>query len=336
MKNANELPKYDGSKLINLTFQYLETKLIYTALELNIFNYLETGKSIDELAKSLHLDEKNLEYFLKSLVSMDYIKYENGIFGNTDETNYFLNEKSNMYLGENLLYWKDLTNIDNIHDLLKNGADRDNANKDNGSDFFDFRSMGRGARNSMYLGRVQGFVKLMKSLFDENKSIRVLDLGCGSGILSVEIAKNFPNAKCILIDQAQVINFTKDVIAENKVEDRVEVEVGDFNTYIPTEKYDLIITSGVLDFVKDMDNMSDKIYNSLDDDGYLYVSTHQMNDDFTKPKNFILGWLSGNLNGLDILKPESLVIESLNKYSLVEVEIESHPRTIFKKGNTNE
>ncbi len=80
---------------------------------------------------------------------MDYISYQAGIFKNTEETNYFLNENSPMYLGENLLYWKDLTNIDNIHYLLKNGANMEEANKDKGPDF--------------------------------------LYLGCGSGVLSAKI-----------------------------------------------------------------------------------------------------------------------------------------------------
>lgn len=336
MKNIKELPKYKADRLNNITFIYLESKLLYEGIELKIFNYLEEERSLEDLNKILNLDERNLELFLKALVSMDYLTYRNKMFKNTEESNYFLNEKSDMYLGENILYWKDMTNIDNLSDLLKKGSNLESVNENNGSDFFDFRSMGKGAQNSMYLGRVQNFISLIEKLFDKDKNIKVLDLGCGSGILSIEIAKNFPNATCKLIDQEEVIKFTKEVIIENEVEDRVVAKVGDFNEIEIDEEYDLIVASGILDFVKDINQINKKIFKGLKDDGYLYISTHQMNEDFTQPKNFILGWLSSNLNGLDILKPEKDITDSLYENKLEEVIIENHPRTIYKRMIINE
>lgn len=336
MKTGRELPKYRGEKLNSLTFQCLEGQLVYKAIELKVFNFTEKEIQAGELAKKLNLNPRNLELFLKALVSMDYLTYESGFFANTDETNYFLNEKSSMYIGENILYWRDMTSLENLEDLLISGGDIDQANKDNGSDFFDFRSMGLGARNSMYLGRVQGFLSNIDKLFDEKDEINILDLGCGSGVLSIEIVKNFANAKATLVDQEQVINMTREVVIENQVADKITLVSGDFNSIKLEDKYDLIIASGILDFVKDIDQVCQNMYNALKDDGYLYIDTHKLDDNFTGPKNFILGWLSANLNGLDILKPESVILGSLTKKNFELVDMENNSNIIFEKANKND
>ena len=310
MKSAKIMPKFSAEKFMSKTNLVLEAQLLYAGIELDIFKDLNEPITSQDLAIKKGFHKRNLELLLNALTSIDYLKKENNKFSNLPETNYYLNSENEMYLGEHILYWRDMTSLENIVEKVKNGPIDKKFQDENGSDFFDFRSMGQGSRNTMYLGRVQAFINQIEKIFDKNQEFKVLDMGGGTGILSIEIARNFKGARGVVFDQASVINLTDEIIKEYNMQNQIKTKVGNFVTDEFNEKYDLIIATGVLDFVGDLDKMVKKLYGSLSDDGYIYVGTHGLNKERTAPKRFILGWLSSHLDGLDILKPDLQVKES--------------------------
>ncbi len=313
MKTANEMPLYNAEKFMRKSYEVLEAKVMYAGIELGVFNHLRKPTRADELAVTLECDKRNLELLLNALTSIGFLKKEDDFFSNLNETDYYLNSDSDMYLGDHILYWRDMTSLDGITGLVRNGAPKGHFEDENGSDFFDFRAMGQGARNTMYLGRVQKFIQLVKGYFKPNQAFDVFDMGGGSGILSIEIARNFENASCVVFDQKRVIELTDEIIDSYEMQDRVKTLSGNFVEDDFTRQYDFIIASGVLDFVGDLDVMAEKLHKTLKSGGYLYVNTHGINKVFTAPSRYILGWLSSHLNGLDILKPDELIKESLIK-----------------------
>jgi len=80
------------------------------------------------------------------------------------------------------------------------------------------------------------------SLLSGNNIKKILDIGTGTGLLSLMIVQQFPTAKChaIEIDNAAseeaLLNFNS-----SKWKDNFIVYNQDFTTFEPTEKYDLII-----------------------------------------------------------------------------------------------
>jgi len=316
LKKADVMPPFSAEKFMGRTHAMLETQVLYAGIELGIFSRTKNAVSSCELARETGCDERNLELLLNALTAIEVLSKENGKFLNLPETDYYLNPESDMYLGEHILYWRDMTNLGNITELVKNGALRAGVNDKNGSDFFDFRSMGRGAVNTMYLGRVQKFIGLMKEHFEKEQELKVFDMGCGSGIFSIEIARNFPNSRCVAFDQPSVIEFTKEIIDKYGVSLQVNAVGGNFVTDGFEGKYDLIIASGVLDFVGDLRVMAKKITEALKCSGLLYVNTHGINTSFTAPKSFVLGWLSSHLNGLDILKPDAEIKAAMESAGL--------------------
>lgn len=307
MKTANTMPPFSAKKFMGKTHSMLEAQVMYAGIELDLFKRMSNPISTLELATQTGYDVKNLELLLNALTAINLLKKEGDFFSNLTDTDYYLNPKSEMYLGEHILYWRDMTNLDNISKLVKNGPEKIDLKDKNGSDFFDFRSMGQGARNTMYLGRVQKVIELVRMYFKEDEVFKVFDMGGGSGIMSIEIARNFPNTQCLVFDQPVVIELTQEIIEEYGVSNQVKTLAGNFIVDSFKDKYDLIIASGVLDFVGDLDIMAKKLYDSLNDDGYIYINTHGINKSFTAPCSFILGWLSSHLNGLDILKPDIVI-----------------------------
>jgi len=313
MKNANTMPPYRADMFMGKTNDSIEAHLMYASIELDLYKYLKIAVSSDEVAIRTGYNQRNLKLMLNALTAMGFLEKGDNKYRNIPETDYYLNSQSDMYLGDHILYWRDMTQLDNVFELVKNGPSEKSFDDENGSDFFDFRSMGQGARNAMYLGRVQNLIGSLQKIFKKNDFFKSFDMGAGSGIMSLEVARNFPNASITVFDQANVIDLTKEIIKEYDMEKRIQVQAGNFVTDAFKDKYDLIITAGVLDFVGDLESMLLKLKDSLSEDGYIYVVTHGINDEFTGPKPFVLGWLSSHLNGLDVLKSDPYIRASIDK-----------------------
>lgn len=333
MKSATKIPEYNGNMFMGKTNDFLEAQLLYASIEMDLYKYLKIPVTVNEIAKQTGYHIRNLELMLNALTAMGFLKKAEGKYISVPESNYYLNSTSEMYLGDHILYWRDMTSLDNVVNLVKYGPAKGTYSDENGSDFFDFRSMGQGARNVMYMGRIQKFILTLQRFFDKDSSFKTFDMGAGSGIMSIEIVRNFPNASAVVFDQPRVVELTKEIIKEYGVENRIKTQGGNFNIDTFHGQYDLIIASGVMDFVGDIDDMLSKLKKSLTENGYIYISTHGINDEFTAPKSYILGWLSSHLNGLDILKSDSHIRRSIEKagFEIIYGEKNSHNYMISKK-----
>lgn len=94
-----------------------------------------------------------------------------------------------------------------------------------------------------------------------------------------------------------------------------------FNTDDIGGGYDIIIASGILDFAKEhLDAFMEKLCRALTPDGYLYVVTHEVSEDYQSPPESILGWLSGHLDGLDTLLTKKTIAGTLSKHGFRRVQ----------------
>jgi len=318
LKDANLIPLYSPGYIFNRTEMKLEAELMIAAIRLDIFSCLTEPVTVETLAARTGYHCRNLELLLNALTAAGFLVKEKDCFCNLPETEYYLNRKSELYLGENILYWHKITNLQNIEELVRKGPTHKSFRDENGSDSYDFRMMAQVAVNAMYTGRVQAFIAAMKPLFPQDRSLKILDIGGGSGIFSVELARYFAKAKITVFDQPSVTELTGEIIGEYGVEDRVETKDGNFITDDLGGGYDLLIASGILDFVGDLNVMAMRLYAAMKAGGYLYVSTHNVNETYTGPARYILGWLSSHMDGLDILKTDAAIRAALLKTGLTE------------------
>lgn len=308
-----------------------ECQILLEAIRVDIFSYLDIPVTLEELAEKTEFNSRNLEFFLKGLLSCNYIKIEDSRYFNTLEGKKFLSRNSESYLGESIIFREEMCRIENIEKLLKGEDTADRVP-------YDFSKLADVVQKEMYAtGRVEDFINVISKLFpDSEKSYKLLDLGGGSGVLAMEFIKKFRNSSANVFEIPEVACLIKKSIRENKMEDFISIMEGDFNTDEIGENYDLIIASGILNFINiPLNCFMDKISQALNKNGYLMVINSLLEEKGVYPKGNILNWLTGYMKGARPA-PERKnfyeVMKNLNFTSLSCSNIGVFEAYLYKKG----
>lgn len=291
--------------------QYREAELLFEALKLDIFSYLDEPTTLEEFLKSTNYDKENTKYFLSALLSCGYIEKNNLTYCNTKCSKLYLSKNSSKYIGKAILFREKLGSISNIGDKVKDNSLGQN-------DKLDFSELAEIVHDEMYVtGRVDDFNREIKQLFSNKyRNYKVLDLGGGSGVLSIEFIRNFPNSTAYVFETSEVACISKKIIEKNDMQDKIFVLEGDFNVDAIGDGYDLIIASGIFNFVNmDITEFICKLSDALVLNGYLLIiGSFFENEEYHK--EHILNWLKGYINGMKPAPKKSEIEQSMQKANL--------------------
>lgn len=291
--------------------QYREAELLFEALKLDIFSYLDEPTTLEEFLKSTNYDKENTKYFLSALLSCGYIEKNNLTYCNTKCSKLYLSKNSSKYIGKAILFREKLGSISNIGDKVKDNSLGQN-------DKLDFSELAEIVHDEMYVtGRVDDFNREIKQLFsDKYRNYKVLDLGGGSGVLSIEFIRNFPNSTACVFETSEVACISKKIIEKNDMQDKIFVLEGDFNVDAIGDGYDLIIASGIFNFVNmDITEFICKLSDALVLNGHLLIiGSFFENEEYHK--EHILNWLKGYINGMKPAPKKSEIEQSMQKANL--------------------
>lgn len=291
--------------------QYREAELLFEALKLDIFSYLDEPTTLEEFLKSTNYDKENTKYFLSALLSCGYIEKNNLTYCNTKCSKLYLSKNSSKYIGKAILFREKLGSISNIGDKVKDNSLGQN-------DKLDFSELAEIVHDEMYVtGRADDFNREIKQLFsDKYRNYKVLDLGGGSGVLSIEFIRNFPNSTACVFETSEVACISKKIIEKNDMQDKIFVLEGDFNVDAIGDGYDLIIASGIFNFVNmDITEFICKLSDALVLNGHLLIiGSFFENEEYHK--EHILNWLKGYINGMKPAPKKSEIEQSMRKANL--------------------
>ena len=290
MKKFEESP----SQYYRAVRNYQEAQLLFTAIRLNIFSCLDTPSTARDVAETLNYDPKKTELLLMALVSCSLVQKQGSLYFNLEVTKRFLSRNSEVYLGESILYREKMTSLDTLEEKLKSTQAAPKA-------AYDFEELARVSVSEMYAGRVQAFIEEMQKLYpDPYRPLRILDLGGGTGILAIEFTRYFPKSRAVVFEMPGVAETTRVFIKQYHAEESVEVLSGNFNADDLGGSYDLIIASGVLNFVEgDISQFIQKLSAALFDGGHLLVIGQFADHEYNVPLNMV-SWLSGFLDGVPL------------------------------------
>ena len=306
--------------LYTMIQQYKEAQLLIAAINLDIFTTLDKADTAKDVAGITGYNVRNTELFLNALASIGLIEKEGSCYTNTPVSAKFLSRDSEVYLGEFLLFRERVTGLEKVEALVKEGPDSKLLENNRGLEAYDFYEWAKTAIPEIYTGRVQSLVEVVNRLFKAGNQYKILDLGGGSGVMGMEIVQALPGSTGVIFEDPNVARLAEELIEERNLTASVSVLKGDFTRDDIGEGYDLIIASGIIDFAKDyLDEVVAKIRDAMNPNGFLYLVSHDVSDDYQSPKESIVGWLSSHLEGLDILLRKSTVDGALEKAGFKQV-----------------
>lgn len=113
----------------------------------------------------------------------------------------------------------------------------------------------------------------LRDHYKTDDNFTVLDLGCGTGRLLSMIADIYPNARLTGVDGTpKMIHKTRE-----RLKGRCALIQADLNDYIPTNRYDVIISTTVIHHLDDPHHHLDMIHNTLNNDGHAFISEFAIN-----------------------------------------------------------
>jgi 2-polyprenyl-3-methyl-5-hydroxy-6-metoxy-1,4-benzoquinol methylase len=110
----------------------------------------------------------------------------------------------------------------------------------------------------------------IKELVPLNQNMKVLDFGCGTGLLSFFLQPYAGEITGIDTSKGMIEVFDKK-IKENQIENMKCLNL-DIYTDKLSEKYDLIVSSMVFHHIKDISQILKILYNYLNEDGYIAIA----------------------------------------------------------------
>lgn len=310
--------------------QYREAELLLEAIKLDVFSYLDNPISHEEFVKLTKYDSKNSKYFLQTLVSCGYIEKQGLKYCNTETGKLYLSKNSSKYIGKVFLFREKLGSLSGIGDKIKDDSVMWQAK-------IDFLELAEVVNDEMYItGRIDDFNKENEQLFPQkDKNYKILDLGGGSGVLAIEFVKKFSNSNSYIFETPKVAAISKKTIEKNEMQDKVFVMQGDFNLDDIGSGYDLIIASGIFNFVNiDIAEFMCKLSKALVSGGYLMIVGSFFENE-EEHKEHMLNWLKGYINGMKPGPVKSEVEKAIKKAQLLfkrEIKIGLFDGAVYEKG----
>ena len=278
--------------LMQATRAFQESRVLLTALELDVFTALGKGTTAAELSLKLGTDPRATDMLLNALVAVGALLKQDGVFRCTEESKTL--GPARMGLLHTVHLWDTWSTLT---DCVKSGK----ATTTRGPESFP-------------AARTRAFIAAMHARARENAeqttrlsgirdAKRMLDVGGGSGAYAIAFAKACPALHAEILDLGAVVPLAEEYIHEAGLQSRVRVRPGDMRTAEFGEGFDLVLLSAVCHMWSEDDNRTliERCARALVPGGHLVIREFILDEDRTTPPfaalfaiNMLVGTEHGN------------------------------------------
>ena len=143
--------------------------------------------------------------------------------------------------------------------------------------------------------RARVFTRLLYNFYQDSRNTfaefldltgvgRMMDLGGGSGIVSIFLARKYPNLKSVIVDVENVCVEGRKIVEENHLSDRITFHGADFlNDELP-KGFDMVVHCDIGVFGEDLFR---KLWLSLMPDGRIVVIFHFPPSENSAPSQYL-------------------------------------------------
>jgi ubiquinone/menaquinone biosynthesis C-methylase UbiE/DNA-binding CsgD family transcriptional regulator len=279
------------ANLIQSARAFQESRVLLTALELDVFTTIGEGATAAEVALKLGTDPRATEMLLNALVAVGALFKRDAFFRCTVESKELGPARPGLLHMVHLWdTWATLT------ECVKSGR----AVRARGPEGFS-EARTRAFIAAMH-ARAQESAQATVRLSGIRDAKRMLDVGGGSGAFSIAFAKACPELQAEILDLGAVMPLAEDYIREAGLQSRVRVRPGDMRTAEFGEGFDLVLLSAVCHMFSEDENRSliQRCARALVSGGHLVIREFILQEDRTGPAHaalFALNMLVGTEHG---------------------------------------
>ncbi len=273
------------------------SRVILTAIELDLFTAVAPGTSSETVAKRVETDPRATEMLLNALVSLRLLEKAGDRFTNGDWARTFLcagaphdSRAAILHTAHLWPRWSTLT------DCVKQGTSVTYEEMSARGDEWTEAFIAAMHRNAAFRAPM-----VVNALSLEGVK-RILDLGGGSGAYAIAFAGAKPDLRVIVFDLPTVTPLTRRYASLSGVADRVETVDGDLRTDDYGSDFDLVFVSAICHMNGPDENleMLRKVSAALRSGGRVVIQDFILNEEKTGPPFaalFALNMLVGTRNG---------------------------------------
>jgi precorrin-6B methylase 2 len=276
---------------------FQESRVLLTAVELDLFSAVGQGATAAEVASRLQTDERASEMLMNALVALGMLQKKKGVFRNRQLAAQYFTQGSpdnlrlammhTAYLWER---WSTLT------ERVRTGNSQERASGGERDRHWTEAFIAAMDRNV-----VERAPLVMKAVHTSGVR-RMLDVGGGSGGYSIAFAKASPQLHAEVLDLPAVLPLTEQYIEKSGLSERVKTRAGDLQSDEFGHDYDLVFVSAICHMLGPAENQDlfKRCFAALAIGGRIVVQDFILKSDKTAPCRaalFALNWLVVTRNG---------------------------------------
>lgn len=226
-RNKMQAGEVSPAPLLEGTFGFAVTAILVAAVELDLFTAMDGGAdTAEKLAAQNSWQPRGVRILLNALAGSGYLEKQANRYALTPFAAAYLSRKSPAYAGGVTLHSKMLRdNWDHLAEVVRTGQIRRPV--EDGEDRGKFFSEFVGSLYGMNAPAAQAVAKCLAN--PAPAPCRVLDIGAGSGVWSLALAKAIPHARVTVADWPAVIErATKQFVARASLAERYSYLPGNF------------------------------------------------------------------------------------------------------------
>jgi SAM-dependent methyltransferase len=253
----------------------------------------------ETVGRTVGIHEFYLKPFLGSLVSLGLLRAHKGSYANTRfAEKYFIAERSiywtRQYSKECVESYDALTTLE---EALASGRRREPIAGLEKRDYLE--SMHRDRREAedftqMLFHLHQPDAEALAAYLDLSDRRAVLDVGGGSGVMSIALIKKFPHLKACILDLAPVCEIAARNVKGAGLSRRIRTLAGDIQKSLPSG-FDVVMFCDI--GAVSMQHLRNA-YQCLPADGLLVLADRYLTDDGTRPLDRLVEHFAGSSFGL--------------------------------------
>ena len=284
--NIAETKQVAPERIMQFAFGYAPTLIIEAAIRHRVFDVLdEAPKTVEQTAAATGASERGLRGIMNALVGFDFLaKDADGRYSLTPESAAFLVSGKPGYHGAFFRHTSEqiLPNWMQLTEIVRTGKPATAVNQESDGAAFFTEFVEALFPLSYAAARMLGEELKISEI---QTAISILDLAAGSGVWSIALAQQSPNARVTAVDWAGVIPTTRRMAERFGLADRYDFVEGDLLEAAFGASHTVATLGHILhsEGVERSKRLLEKTFDALAPGGTIAISEFLVNHDRTAP-----------------------------------------------------